>query len=438
MMKTATSTTTAYESPAPIHQHHAAAVAGYAAGVSGTLVGYPMDTLKLWMQTNRFGESEHWNNSNSKKKASPITAAPETGGSSKMNTVSAVRYGQPLQQQYVSLRRPSSSTIMHITTAGHRMNSTLAPTNGVAVLRLTPSSITMSSSTSTSLSATSTVSSFHKLQRIQSNLKALYSGVSVPLITVGIVQSVNFATYDSVRRYLFTHFQGNGCNKTSSSSDYRTCDPIHNVAFAGLISGSVTAFVTAPLVLIKTHQQITGSSFRQAVQQTLLLSPKPATTARQSGGSKGSSIINWRGCRAGMIPHLLCETVGRSVYYATYECLKRIFAYANNTTSSSSSTGDVTLYERMFCAATSGIICWGVVFPLDSLRSRIYSEYVGNGTTTATNSSNSTKSLVQMIRRMQTERSFYRGFGITVLRAGPVAAVVLPVYDFVLDSLSAH
>jgi hypothetical protein len=38
---------------------------------------------------------------------------------------------------------------------------------------------------------------------------------------------------------------------------------------------------------------------------------------------------------------------------------------------------------------------------------------------------------------MHSERAFYRGFSISILRAGPVAASVLPVYDLTLEWLSS-
>ena len=33
-------------------------------------------------------------------------------------------------------------------------------------------------------------------------------------------------------------------------------------------------------------------------------------------------------------------------------------------------------------------------------------------------------------------RCFYRGFGVTIIRSGPVAAAVLPIYDVTLEWLN--
>jgi len=378
------------------------------------------------MQTNRgYGENKHLAGSSSASSASSAasggtrTISSSSGSSSSSNGSgsSFLRAGGTIRSSPGSAAAMSSpSAAVSTAAASHRMQSTIATT---ATASIVP----------TSQSSTTTFA--QNALRMKSNLQALYSGVSAPLMTVGLVQSINFAVYDSTRRYLFS--SGNN-NSSSTSQNYRSSDPIRNVAIAGFVSGTATAVVTAPLILIKTHQQITGSSFQQALQ----------------------SLSMMKGCmRAGFLPHLVCETFGRSVYYATYETMKRTFSSRMNNASSTSNTTTgqshdaVSLGQRMVCAASSGIICWSLIFPLDSLRSRVYSEFVvGNNNTTASGairaSSSTTRSnrsssslLVQMIRKMYNEQSFYRGFRVTVLRAGPVAAVVLPVYDLVLDTLSS-
>ena len=126
------------------------------------------------------------------------------------------------------------------------------------------------------------------------------------------------------------------------------------------------------------------------------------------------------------------------------------------------------LHERMMCAAAAGIVCWMVIFPVDSLRSRLYAQATtttgavsqahgpsshlqpqqqqqqpsgSQATSSSTTSSTSPRMssswhMVQRVYREHGLRGFYRGVTITVLRAGPVAAAVLPMYDLTLDYLS--
>ena len=157
---------------------------------------------------------------------------------------------------------------------------------------------------------------------------------------------------------------------------------------------------------IKTKQQITGNGFRQAVKESLFTK---------------NGKMSLSGCFTGFYPHLISETMGRSLYYVVYEACKRsVKSYKEQR---GFVQPEVTIQERMVSAAFAGVSCWALIYPFDVLRSRLYYEE-GRFTT------------VEMIRTVHAEKAFYRGFLLTVLRAGPVAAAVLPVYDLVLERLS--
>lgn len=90
--------------------------------------------------------------------------------------------------------------------------------------------------------------------------------------------------------------------------------------------------------------------------------------------------------------------------------------------------------DRMVYAGMSGMACWTLIFPMDVLRSKQYAAAISN-----TNlNGGATDGIWHMGKDMWKKegiRSFFRGFGVTILRAGPVAAAVLPMYDLVLDWL---
>ena len=165
------------------------------------------------------------------------------------------------------------------------------------------------------------------------------------------------------------------------------------------------------MIQVKTRQQLTGNGFRQTLMESLRIGP--------NGAIKLSSFL------VGFGPHLLTESVGRGVYFFAYESCKRNFVARNK----EKDTPSLYLYQRMLSAAMAGIFGWTVIFPLDSLRSRLYGQLTANP-----------KRSMEMIKFMYQEngiRGFYRGIGVTAVRAGPVAAVVLPIYDTVLEKLSA-
>ena len=334
------------------------AIAGYSAGLVSVVFGHPLDSLKVWAQTSSSGKNKHFMGSTGNGSAAP-SALASTGA------------------QYTGVSSRQATRTM----------STLA---SQAISEVTPRT------------SSSTIQS-HKVAR---TVRALYSGASVPLFTVGIIQSINFVTYDGLRRVLHRADVSNG-----SSGDYLHNDSLWNVAAAGFMTGTSLALITSPLIMIKTSQQVTGNGFREAVRQTLFPHGR----------------LNISGCFAGFHPHLASETIGRAVYYSAYEACKRHISASRQEQGLSSS---ITVTERMAAAATAGVVCWTAIYPLDVLRNRMYSQ-VGRA------AGSPTLSTWEMAQAVYRERALYRGFSVTVLRAGPVAAMVLPVYDLALDYLSS-
>jgi len=331
--------------------------AGYAAGITGTLVGHPLDSAKVWLQTNR---------------------NPTLAGRIQASTVSATTSA---------------------TSAAVRSMSTVALTPNVT----------------------------SQLSQWTGTVRALYKGITGPLLTVGMVQSINFAVYDSCRRMLFgwdhpavVHGGGGGGGGTKTTTctafdrDYRDHDSLWNVALSSMVAGSVLACFTSPMLIIKTQQQVKGHSYRQAVQEML----RPVASAN----------LQWKNLFVGFGIHSFSEVAGRAVYFVTYEHLKRQFLTYRQEQDETVET--VSLQDRMLAAASSGIVCWAAIFPIDAVRCRLYAQQPGLSRQTA----------LEMARSMHQAagwRAFYRGFGVTVLRAGPVAAAVLPIYDIALERLSA-
>ena len=277
-------------------------LAGYTAGITGTLVGHPLDSLKVWVQTGQGLSSGKGSNG---------------GGTS------------------------------------------LTPTG---VLR---------------------------------SLRQSYSGVWGPLLTVGLIQSINFTAYDSMRRFWYNNFDNPEGNADPHA--YLTQDSFTSVAVSGIAAGAVVSAVTQPVYAVKTIQQTQHIKFSEGIRHWL------------------------RRPLVGYGTHLFVETGNRSIYFVTYEALKR--KYTNE-------RGETLLVTRMTSAAVSGIACWLFIYPTDVLRSRLYAAAANNQHYGAT----------QMMRHMYKEgglRSFFQGFSVTMFRAGPVAAVILPVYDIVLGGLNA-
>lgn len=265
------------------------------------------------------------------------------------------------------------------------------------------------------------------------SIRALYAGMTGPLITVGALQSINFAIYDTVRRLLYQRQlrSENVPHIGDTHNDYLYYDNVSNVAVASFVASGSQTILSAPMSIVKTKQQIMVWGFRRAISETY-----------HSGTNGKSSQPNvLRGLRnfyKGYPLHLVVESFGRSVYMFTYEALKRKLAQSKccETTSSSDrvSTQNLTVPERMVCASAAGMTSWTFIFPADVVRSRFYAlSLKSQSSLTAFDGI----TLAQQMVREQGIKSLYRGLSVTVARAGPVAAAVLPVYDSILVWISS-
>ena len=222
---------------------------------------------------------------------------------------------------------------------------------------------------------------FHKLktQSLLQKTVHLYRGVFPPLVSTGIVQSLNFGVYENTRNYL---------SQDTTTDNNRP--PMWTVTTAAFISGAATSPLTAVVTKFKLLQQVKGSSMRTII----------------------GDIRNLHPFRFFHV-HLLLESFGRAVYLTTYIASKRLvdhFGYNNN-----------DFFWRVTCGATSGVVAWTSIYPMDVLRSRLFSN------------TNEGVSIQETFSVMKKEGALFRGLGFTLVRAAPVAGVVLTCYDVVLD-----
>eukprot|EP00568_Trieres_chinensis_P011284 CAMPEP_0183301462 /NCGR_PEP_ID=MMETSP0160_2-20130417/7570_1 /TAXON_ID=2839 ORGANISM="Odontella Sinensis, Strain Grunow 1884" /NCGR_SAMPLE_ID=MMETSP0160_2 /ASSEMBLY_ACC=CAM_ASM_000250 /LENGTH=364 /DNA_ID=CAMNT_0025464091 /DNA_START=16 /DNA_END=1107 /DNA_ORIENTATION=+ len=345
--------------------------AGYAAGICGVVVGHPLDSVKVLLQTG--GRKTMSMMATPGHLPSPTSPVPPSAGSA----FSAASGGVVPLARAASVNAPASFATAQASTAN--IVTVAAPSPVVAA---PPSS---------------------------RSIRALYAGISGPLMSIGIIQSVNFALYDSFRRSLHKRE-----HPEAPRDDYLRNDSYQHVALASFGAGGIISLLTSPLQVVKTKQQIMVWSFRKAAADTL------------SGGM--------RNFFTGFVPHLFCDSVGRMVYFTSYEMMKRGLAKyraAEMETDQDNKTEHpigITLPERMACAALSGMACWSVIFPMDVTRCKMYAESLSEKGKIKT---------LDIMRSTYDEkkslRPFFRGFGVTVLRAGPVAAAVMPVYDLTLE-----
>lgn len=226
-----------------------------------------------------------------------------------------------------------------------------------------------------------------KQEKIPFNIKGLqllYRGVLVPMLTAGIMQSLNFGLYDTSKRYILNRFN----DKISD---------VNSSFIGGAISGLTMSIITTPIQLLKiqlqTHVTLTLS---QLLYRDIYLTKR------------------WSILYRGFAVTALSDCLGRGIYMYSYEAAKKVlFDYTNNEYSS--------LAIRMTAAAYAGVISWLVLFPADTIKTLVQSTYSGPSAMTY---------FIQLSKDYKGIRVLYRGCLYAVIRAAPVAATILPLYEY--------
>lgn len=223
-----------------------------------------------------------------------------------------------------------------------------------------------------------------KVKNKLSHVVGLYRGIGPPLVTSGFVRALNFGLWQTFR---------DGLNeKRILPYTWMNC----------FVAGCGASMITAPLT---------------QVVHVLKLQKQVHKGAR---ARRYWSFLNTNLWKPGFFLHTGLEALGSGVYYTTYikskEHLSRRF-----------DSEESNLVVRLLSGSTAGVAGWTCIYPLDTLRSRVLSAKRGSSTTAG--------SVARDIFQQNGIAGFYRGLMPCLLRAIPVAATVLPTYDYVLDFL---
>ena len=252
-----------------------------------------------------------------------------------------------------------------------------------------------------------------------SGIAKLYRGIGPPLLTTGAMRSFYFGTYETVRPQV---------SRALRTRD----DELRCVFVSGCATGSITAPATAPMQRLKLVQQM-----RTASESALSTVDAARSVLRVQG---------FRGLFRGLGVHFLLETLGSGFYLVSYSAAKSFLRRSGALKSNTVPGEPEPLAFRVVCGMFAGCCGWMSIYPLDVLRSRIMgavasppsgaASMVAPRAATSSSMSAAPHGIIDMVVAATREtyanggiRGFYRGIGFTLLRAAPVAGVVLPVYD---------
>jgi ornithine carrier protein len=226
-----------------------------------------------------------------------------------------------------------------------------------------------------------------------------YRGLASPIIGAAAENATLFVTYNFAQNMIKNHI-------LYSKEDLA----IPYLVACGGISGLVASYVLTPIELIKCKMQVENiyshkkSSISQLVKQVWL-----------KDGIKGFWL--------GQTGTLLRECGGSASWFGVYEFVS--YEFKKLRLGRAPTSGDTnTIPELLASGASAGIAYNLSLFPADTVKSKVQTSSIVNPKHQMTFAS-----AAKTIYKHGGIRAFYRGLGITLIRAIPSNAVIFFTYE---------
>ncbi|CCG80997.1 putative Mitochondrial ornithine carrier protein [Taphrina deformans PYCC 5710] len=257
--------------------------------------------------------------------------------------------------------------------------------------------------------------------------RALYRGLSAPMVGAMFENAVLFVTYSKASDVVRL-LRGKPADSELDTAGIMT---------SGALSGAVTSFVLTPVELVKCRLQIqttlapsmstpagkigTASALKNnlisQIQSRKWDQKSPVVKPQQQSITQLISEIYttkgllgfWRG----QFSTLIRESGGSCCWFSIYELSLRALRPIGTTKSAN------TQGHMMLAGGLAGVGYNTLFFPFDTIKSRMQ-----------TNASNSSFSdAVKEVWKSNGIRGYFKGWGITVARAAPSNALIFWVYE---------
>ncbi|KAJ7596955.1 mitochondrial carrier [Mycena floridula] len=252
----------------------------------------------------------------------------------------------------------------------------------------------------------------------QEGFLALYKGAATPALSTSLIDSVMMGSMYNYRLFL----QGNASMIDDSLTDGRPSLSLLGHGVAGFLGGITSSLLSTPMELLKIKLQL---QMQRSVSERQFKGP--IDCAREIYCLEG-----FGGLYAGFSGSLAF----RSNYFwmfLSFEGFKRAFARLRGTPYELS-VGTTTFLSGGLASLTF----WTMAIPADNIKNRImahpFPSLYGPVTDRPT--------FISMARRIYSRegglKGFYRGLGLALVRAFPVNAAALFVYEGLLTRLDAE
>ncbi|CAG8434653.1 12376_t:CDS:2 [Ambispora gerdemannii] len=256
-----------------------------------------------------------------------------------------------------------------------------------------------------------------------------YKGLSAPMLGAMIENAVIFASYNQIQMMIREYKTPKHEHHLIYEMDLEKSPlELRELFFAGAIAGTLASFLLTPIELIKCKlQNLISAALKTKTLAQTTNPPKftgPISVIRHTLEEKGIS-----GFFRGTLATMLRETIGCGFWFGTYEYVSQFFIRHKQSKLSGPIHNDVVITKSdlnplhlMTAGALAGIGYNVSSFPADSIKSVMQTEEEMNKIK---------RTFFQVGKDIYKEHGipgFYRGCGMTALRAAPSNAIIFMTY----------
>lgn len=233
-------------------------------------------------------------------------------------------------------------------------------------------------------------------------LRALYKGVTSPLVGVPPIYAIVFGAYGLAKRVLMADATGE--------------PTLAVVWWAGCATGVATTAITTPIELVKARLQLQYNRAGEAARYRGF-GHCMASVAREEGVRalfRGSVVTLWR------------DVPGTGAWFLANEVTKRLLVPAGG------SKSDLGPGALLFAGGMAGIANWLAIFPLDVIKSRLQTDQSGRYRS-------GHAGIVQVARELIAEggvRGLFKGLSPALVRSFPANAACFAATDYTMKLLN--
>lgn len=253
-------------------------------------------------------------------------------------------------------------------------------------------------------------------------VSSLYRGMAAPLSAAAAINAIVFSSYGASSRLYDLYI---GAPETDLPHD-----PWYKSATCGSFAGLMQCFVICPMEHIKCRLQVQPS--KASSSSTTPRYKGPIQAAQNIVGQHGPTRLFqgfWTTCWR--------EVPAFGLYFAAYDYTKdaaNTFLSHQMGVQGEDPVGmqhTHTWVASAFAGGCAGSITWGMVYPVDVIKTRIQTAPL---TTPA-----SELRMLHVGKQIVAQhgwRYLFRGLSITLVRAFPVNGTIFPVYEFAIHQMS--